>query len=173
MVPCYYIICFACLMGFNMHFYIIFGTNLLTGGPVPFVVVLPISVFHRKGISNGIQTEWNLRMDLFWNKQNPGDLEWRSRKQWGGHEVGRCAQGGQARPPPSWAPRSFTDLLPTPIYTLIHWKHEGEPWNHFSAAATFCTHEIPSGTFSGDLPEGDSIMEGFYINTIASPMMCE
>ena len=29
------------------------------------------------------------------------------------------------------------------------------------------------GTFSSDLPEGDSIMEGFYINTIASPMMCE
>ena len=25
-------------MGFNMNFYIIFGTNLLTGGPVPFAV---------------------------------------------------------------------------------------------------------------------------------------
>ena len=33
-VPCYYIICFGCLMGFIMHFYIIFGTNLLTEGPV-------------------------------------------------------------------------------------------------------------------------------------------
>ena len=29
------------------------------------------------------------------------------------------------------------------------------------------------GAFSGDLPEGESITEGFYINTIASPMMCE
>ena len=27
--------------------------------------------------------------------------------------------------------------------------------------------------FFGDLPEGDSIMEGFYINTIASPMKRE
>ena len=27
--------------------------------------------------------------------------------------------------------------------------------------------------FSGDLPEGESITEGFYINTMASPMMCE
>ena len=26
---------------------------------------LPISVFHGKGISNGIQTEWNLRRDFF------------------------------------------------------------------------------------------------------------
>ena len=30
-----------------------------------------------------------------------------------------------------------------------------------------------SGTFFGDLPEGNSITEGFHINTIASPMMCE
>ena len=29
------------------------------------------------------------------------------------------------------------------------------------------------GAFSGGLPGGDSITEGFYINTIASPMMCE
>ena len=29
------------------------------------------------------------------------------------------------------------------------------------------------GAFSGAPPEGASIMEGFYINTIASPMMCE
>ena len=29
------------------------------------------------------------------------------------------------------------------------------------------------GAFSGALPEGESITEGFYINTIASPMMCE
>ena len=29
------------------------------------------------------------------------------------------------------------------------------------------------GAFSGILPEGESIMEGFYINTIASPMKRE
>ena len=29
------------------------------------------------------------------------------------------------------------------------------------------------GAFSGALPEGESIMEGSYINTIASPMICE
>ena len=52
-------------MGINMLFYIIFGTNLLTGGPAPVSVFLPISVFCGKGISNGIQTERNLREDLF------------------------------------------------------------------------------------------------------------
>ena len=40
-------------MGFNIPFYIIFGTNLLTEGPVQFAVFfLPISVFRRKEISN-------------------------------------------------------------------------------------------------------------------------
>ena len=36
------------LMGFTLHFYIIFGTNLLTQGPVQIVVFLPISVFIEK-----------------------------------------------------------------------------------------------------------------------------
>ena len=65
-------------MGFNMHFYIIFGTNLLPGGPVPVSVFFPILVFHRKGISNGIQMERNLREDISWNKWNPRDLEYKS-----------------------------------------------------------------------------------------------
>jgi len=42
-------------MGFNMHFYIIFGTNLLTEGPVQIAVFLPISVFRGKVISNGMK----------------------------------------------------------------------------------------------------------------------
>ena len=42
-------------MGFIMHFYIIFGTNLLTEGPVPVSVFLPILVFCRKGIPNGMK----------------------------------------------------------------------------------------------------------------------
>ena len=44
-------------MGFILHIYIIFGTNLLTGGPARIAVFLPILVFRRKGISNGVQTE--------------------------------------------------------------------------------------------------------------------
>ena len=88
---CYYIIHLGCLMGFNVHFYMIFGTNLLTQGRVQIVVFLPISVFRRKGISNGVQTEWNLRERDFWNKRDPEDLEWASRNQRGGHEAGRRA----------------------------------------------------------------------------------
>ena len=35
-------------MGFILHIYIIFGTNLLTGGPTRIAVFLPISVFRKK-----------------------------------------------------------------------------------------------------------------------------
>ena len=124
-IPCYYIICFGCLMGFIMLFYIIFGTNLLTGGPVPVSIFLPISVFQGKGISNGIQTEWNLCDDLFWNKRNLGDLKWRSRKPRGGHEVGGCAQGGRH------VPHSRGPLVAPPtyffrLYILLYPKTFGE-----------------------------------------------
>ena len=137
----YYI--FWMLMGFILHFYIIFGTNLLTQGPMQIAVFLPISVFRRKGISNGIQTEWNLRERDFWNKRDPEDLEWTSSNQWGGHEAGG-APTPWVRPPPSWPPRGSTDLLLPPIYTHIPWKHPGAPRNSISTAASLCTREIPS-----------------------------
>ena len=112
-------------MGFTKNFYIIFGTNLLTGGPVQIDVFLPILVFHRKGISNGIQTEWNLRDDLSWTESKPEDLEMKSEQQRGGHEVGGRAQGVGAAPTlvgPSWLPwpTSFTY-----IYIHIPRKHPG------------------------------------------------
>ena len=37
-------------MGFNMHFYIIFGTNLLTKGPVQIVVFAYFSVSQKRNI---------------------------------------------------------------------------------------------------------------------------
>ena len=39
-----------------MLFYIIFGTNLLTQSPVPLSVFSLVSVFRRKGISNGTKS---------------------------------------------------------------------------------------------------------------------
>ena len=78
-------------MGFIKHFYIIFGTNLLTQSPVPVSVFSLVSVFRRKGISNGVQTESNLRERDFWNERDPEDLECKSRGSRGSHEIGGCA----------------------------------------------------------------------------------
>ena len=79
---------FWMFMGFILHIYIIFGTNLLTGGPAHIAGFLPISVFQRKGISNGVRTEWNLRERDFWNKSDPESLECKSRSFWGSHKIG-------------------------------------------------------------------------------------
>ena len=83
-----YYLLFWTLLGFIIHFYIIFGTNLLTGGPAQNCCFLPISEFRRKRISNGVQTEWNLRERDFWNERDPEDLDPTSRKLPGSHEVG-------------------------------------------------------------------------------------
>ena len=79
--PCYYIICFGCLMGFNINFYIIFGTNLLTESPVQIAIFCLFQCFTEKEY----QMEWNLRESYFWNKRDPGDLEWtkETRRPWG------------------------------------------------------------------------------------------
>ena len=57
-------------MGFTLHIYIIFGTNLLTGGPTRIAIFLPISVFQRKGISNGVQMQQNFLV-IFSGPEDP------------------------------------------------------------------------------------------------------
>ena len=80
-----------------------------------------------------------------------------TRKPWG-----RRARPGGRHAPTLWAPRSSPDLVPSPIYTLIPWKHLGEPWNHFSTTATVCTHEIPSrGLFRH--PAGGGFIHGWLL----------
>ena len=75
-------------MGFILHFYIIFGTNLLTGGPARIAGFFAYFSISKKGISKGVQTEWNLRERDFLKKRNPGDLKWPSRNKGGRHEAG-------------------------------------------------------------------------------------
>ena len=67
------------------------------------------------------------------------------------------------------APGCFQGML---IY-IGERSRSGEPQNHFPPPQPYVPMRSHLGAFSGDLPKGDSITEGFYINTIASPMMCE
>ena len=169
-----YYILFWTLLGFIIHFYIIFGTNLLTQGPVQ-IVFLPILVFRRKGISNGVQTEWNLREHDFWNEHDPEDLDPTSRKQPGRHEVG----GAPTPPPPGCAlhppgahvaPPTYFFLLYIPTYPqTIEEHHE----NLIPPPQPYVPVRSHLGAFSGILPEGDSITEGIYINSIALSMKHE
>ena len=162
-----YYLLFWTLLGFIIHFYIIFGTNLLIGGPAQNCCFLPISEFRRKRISNGVQTEWNLWERDFRNEHDPEDLDPTSRHQPGGHEV-----GGRTLHPrgPPIAPPTYSFLLYIPTY----------PQTTRYGAKNLIPPPQPSvpvrshlGAFSGAPPEGALITEGFYINTIASPMMFE
>ena len=56
---------FWMFMGFTLHFYITFGTNLLTGGPARITVFLPISVFRRKGYQTESKRNETFGSDLF------------------------------------------------------------------------------------------------------------
>ena len=87
-------------------------------------------------------------------------------------------QGGAptpwAHPPPSWAPRGSTNLLLPPIYIPTYPKTiEGHHETLFPLPQPSIPVRSHLGAFSGAPPEGALITEGFYINTIASPMMCE
>ena len=130
-------------MGFTLHFYIIFGTNLLTGGPARIAVFCLFQCFAEKEY----QTESK-------RNETSGSMIFGTnmiQRTWSGcQEMNEEAmrQGGApaslGAPPPSWAPRSSTDLLFPPIYTYVPPNHQTRSQNPISTAATFCTCEIPS-----------------------------
>ena len=114
-----YYLLYWTILGFIFHFYITFGTNLLTGGPAQNCCFLPISVFRRNRISKGVQTEWNVRERDFLTEYDPGVLDLMSSKPGGGHEV-----GGAPYPPrralhphgPHLAPPTYFFLLYIPTH---------------------------------------------------------
>ena len=78
-----------------------------------------------------------------------------------------------ARPPPSWgpvAPPTYFFLLYIPTYPQTI-RYEAK--NLFPPPQPSVPVRSHLGAFSGASPEGALITKGFYINTIASPMMCE
>ena len=76
-------------------------------------------------------------------------------------------------PPPLWAPRDSTDLFLPPTYSQIPKTFQGSHQTTFPLPQPSVPVRSHLGAFSGVLPEGNSIMEGFYVNTITSPMKHE
>ena len=91
----------------------------------------------------------------------------------GAHEIGGApCRGGRALHPrgPPVAPSTYFFRL----YILLYPKNiRGSHETTFPPPQPSAPVRSYLGAFSGDLPEGESITEGFYINTIASLMMCE
>ena len=109
---------FWAILGFIIHIYIIFGTNVLTGGPAQICCFMPISMFRRKGISNGVETERNQLEKLF--------LEGKLPEKHGVHigKEGRCPWGWGRTPclvassMDSWHPLQVSWVTFVPKITL-------------------------------------------------------
>ena len=159
-------------MGFTKHFYIIFGTNLLTEGLVQIVVFFAyFSVSQKRNIKrnpNGMKPSGEWFLEQTWSRGLGVDVKKEARRP----------RGREARLPP-WAPHPRGTLVAPPTYFFLLYipiypenireHHE----NLFPPPQPSVLVRSHLGAFSGAPLEGESIMEGFYINTIASPMMCE
>ena len=113
-----YYLLFWTLLGFIIHFYIIFGTNLLTQSPVPILVFLLFQCFEEKEYQTESKQNETFGRVIFGTEAI--QETWSRRK--GSFEVA-TRQGGVpyplGAPPPSWAPGGSPDRLLSPIYVHI------------------------------------------------------
>ena len=92
-------------------------------------------------------------------------------EQQGAHEAGGMPRGGAPHPRGSLAaPPTYFFLLYISIYPKNIQEHHETLFPPPQPSVPMRSH---LRAFSGARPEGESIIEGFYINTIASSMMCE
>ena len=141
-------------MGFIIHFYIIFGTNLLTGGPAKICCFMPISVFRGKGISDGVKTKRNQLEKLFLVGNHPMDLECTSGDTGGAHE------GGGRAPLPRGTPVAPPKNFLHPYIPTYPKTSRTEPRSGVPPPQTSVATKNQSGPCSGTLPEGDPITGG-------------
>ena len=158
---------FWTILGFIFHFYIIFGTNLLTRGPAQnccFFVYFSVSKKRNIKLSpNGMKPSGMWFSHRTWSRRlGPCSKEQKRRSR--GWRVCPLPRG------PPVAPLMYSFLLYIPMY----------PWTIRTGAKNLIPPPQPSvstrshlGACSGAPPEGASITEGFYINTIAPPTKCE
>ena len=73
-------------MGFILYIIIIFGTNLLTGGPTRIAVFCLFQCFEEKEYQT--ESKRNETLRDFWNEQDPESLEYKSRNNRSLHEIG-------------------------------------------------------------------------------------
>ena len=161
------------LMGFILHFYIIFGTNILTQGPVQIVVFFAyFSVSQKRNIKrnpNGMKPSGTWFLEQTWSRGLGVDVKKRMRRP----------RGRGARLPPGRALHPRGPLVAPPTYFFLLYKstYPANIREHHKNPIPPPQPSVPKtshlGAFSGAPPEGALITEGLYINSMAPPMMCE
>ena len=139
-----YYLLFWTILGFIFHFYIIFGTNLLTGGPAQNCCFFCLFQYFRE---TEYQTESKRNKTFGSVIFSPNVIQetW-TLLQGVKEEVTRVGARPPSlgAPPASWAPRCSSGVLLPPIYTYVPPNDQIRSQKPNSTAATFCTHEIPS-----------------------------
>ena len=139
-----YYILFWTLLGFIIHFYIIFGTNLLTEGPARIAIFFAyFSISKKRNIKrspNGMKPSGVWFLERMWSR----GLGVQAKKQPRQPRGWRARPRLQGAPPISWAPWVATDLLLPPIYTHVPRKHPESQRKTISTVVTLCICEIPS-----------------------------
>ena len=149
-------------MGFTLHFYIIFGTNLLTGGPARIAVFCLFQCFEEKEYQTESKRNETFGSVIFGTNVVQGT--------WSGHQaINEAAKRQGARPPPGRAlhprgplvaPLSDFFHLYIPIYpkTFGEQNRLGVPPPQASVAT-----KNQSGPCSGTLPEGEPSPVAIFI----------
>ena len=146
-----YYILFWTILGFIFYFYIIFGTNLLTGGPAQNCCFFCLFQCFEE---TEYQTE-SKRNKTFGNVIFSPNVIQETWTLLQGTKEAVTRVGGA--PPASWAPRCSTDIPLPPIYTYVPPNDQKRSQKPNSTTATFCIHEIPSwGLFRSSVGRGPS-----------------
>ena len=167
-----YYLLFWTLLGFIIHFYIIFGTNLLTGGPAQNCYFCLFHSFAEKEY----QTE-SKRNETFGNVIFSTNM---IQKTWSGRQetIEEATRQG-ARLPPGRALHPHGPHVAPPMYFFLLYIPTYPQTTRYGAKNLIPPPQLSVsmrshlGACSGSPPEGASITEGSYIITIAPPMKCE
>ena len=154
-------------MGLFIHLDIIFGTNLLTRGPTQIAVFFAyFSVSQKRNIKrspNGMKPSRTWFSQQTWSRRLGVGVKKQSRRP-----------GGRGR---ALHPRGPLVALPTYFFLLYKSTYPANIQEHHENLIPLPQPSVPKrshlGAFSGAPPEGALITEGLYINSMASPVMCE
>ena len=151
-----YYLLFWTILGFIIHFYIIFWTNLLTGGPAQICYFFCLfQCFEEKEYqTESKRNEINWR-SYFWKETHLMDLDPTSEDTRGAHEGGGTPTP-LGRAPYLMGPSVLHQRTPSSyIYTYVPPNDQNRSQKPNSTAATFCIHEIQSwGLFQSSAGEG-------------------
>ena len=141
-------------MGFTLHIYIIFGTNLLIIGPTRIAVFFCLfQCFEEKEYQTESKRNENFGSVIFGT--NVIQRTWSASQE--AVEAATRVEGAPTptgRPPISWDPWESTDVLLPPIYTHVPREHQGSQRKTISTTITFCIREIPSWSLRRRFAEG-------------------